>query len=175
MYEFTTLKDNINFSQAEIIPIAINVIQQALGQLFQGANPGSWQNGRFIPGDLQNRLATAAQRLSSFGVASVADQNIIYDILTEVPPQQFVNPAAPQWQITLDRYLGYLKKGIEDGTIIPGQTTNTLTKDGKSNVIGGGFAYNIATFGNLLPVILIGGAFVYLMKGGKKKHKRGKK
>ena len=175
MFELVKLEDNITLSQGgEIIAIALPIIQQALGQLFQGANPGQWVNGRFMPGDLQNRLATAAGRIQTFGVASVADQNIIYDILTEVQPSQFVNPDAPQWQITLDRYLGYLKKGVEDGTIIPGQVQNTLVKDGKSNVIGGGFAYNIAAFGNLLPVVLIGGAFVYLISRPRKR-KKGRK
>lgn len=176
LFDLVTLRDRPRYrlSQGEIIAIALPVIQQALSQLFQGANPGHYQGGRFIPGDLENRLATAAGRIQTFGVASVADQNIIYDILTEVPPQQFVNPDAPQWQITLDRYLGYLQKGVQNGTIIPGQVGNTLIKDGKSNVTGGGFVYNLATFGNLVPVVLIGGAFVYLI-ARPKRHKGGRK
>ena len=160
MYEVISLKDDIT----SLIPFGS--IIQALTNLFAGADPGHMApDGRFIPGDLQSRLQDAASRISFYGVASVVDNNIVYDILTEVPPAQF---QGPHWQETLDNYLAYLQTGLRNGTIIPGQVTDPLIPGGT----GGGFVYNFNTFGSFFPLILLGAGGYYLLKGKKKSKKR---
>ena len=171
MFEVVTLKDNAGFRDGFDPTSLIGIILGQLQNLFAGADPGHYENGRFIPGDLQQRLQYSANRIGSYGVANVADQNIIYDILTEMAPAPFNQGGS--WQGNLDEYLIYLKNGVQNGTIIPGQTSNPLAP-GTGNVTGGGFAYNFATFGNLLPVLLIGGLGFYAFRN-KKKSKKGKR
>ena len=166
MYEIISLRDKVNMRDP--ITIGLAVISQALQQLFAGVDPGHWEGGRFIPGDLQSRTSYTAQRIQTFGVAAVVDQSIIYDILTEVPPAQF---SGGVWQANLDNYLGYLKRGIETGAIIPGQVTDPLIGTA-GRTTGGGFAYNISSFGNLLPIALIGGTVFYLATHKKKRKRR---
>jgi hypothetical protein len=167
-YEVQTLRDNVNMSQGQIVAVALPAIIQALQGLFQGADPGHWQGGHFIPGDLASRQQTAATYISQFGVASVVDSNIIYNILTEVYPPQF---ASNNWQNTLQRYLNYLKTGLANGTIIPGQVTNPLIKEG-AKVTGGGFQYNIASFGSLFPMLIVAGGGIYLLSQAFKKKRK---
>ena len=170
MYEIISLRDDVtNLPRfKDPVTIGLTVITQALSQLFQGVDPGHWEGNRFIPGDLQSRQRVAAQKISEYGVAQVVDPNVIYDILTEVPPVQF---KVGVWQANLEQYLEYLRHGVQTGAIIPGQTNYNPLIPG-TNTTGGGFAYNLSTFGNLLPVALIGGTLWYLATHKKKSKKR---
>ena len=170
MYDIITFKDNL------ADPITGNILSLVLTQLqnlFSGVDPGHWENGRFIPGDLEQRLNYAAQRITFYNVASVADQSIIYDILTEVPPAQYAGGGS--WQGNLDSYLGTLQRGLQNGTIVPGQTSNPLLPPGsEGSGTGGGFVYNFQSFGNLLPVVGVLALGYYALKGKKKKGKKRK-
>ena len=118
-----------------------------LQNLFSGVNPGQWDatHTHFIPGDIQSRLQAAAQRIAQYGVESVVDQTKIYNILT--------TPGI--WQESLDNYLSYLKTGLANGSITPGNTNNPL--------ISAGF-----DTGTLLMLGLVGAAVYMVYKSGRK-------
>ena len=116
-----------------------------LQNLFAGLDPGHWDatHTHFIPGDLQNRLATAAQWIAQAGVQNYVDQNQIYNILT----------SQGIWQNELQHYIAQLKTGIANGTI----TQNN------SSLIGANFDMSsILTIG-----LILGGIFMLSKFGGK--------
>ena len=162
MYKILSLRDNTSFKNP--LAIALPTILQALQNLFAGADPGHWEGSRFIPGDLNNRLAWCASRIDQYGVASVVDQNHIYDLLT----------TPGDWNGAIDNYLGTLRTGLQNGTIIPGQINSPLInpQTGAPNTTGGGFVYNFSTFGNLLPPLALGAGLWYLLAHKKKSKKR---
>lgn len=167
MFEVMTLKDNLS-QGFDPLSIGLNAIIQALNGLFGSANPGHYEGGRFIPGDLEQRKSYTATRINSYGVAAVVDGNIIYDILTEVAPAPYNQGG--NWQGNLDSYLGTLKRDLESGKIIPDENNNFIKKYGQTT--GGGFAYNVSTFGNFLPLAVIGGGLFLLLSTKKKKRKK---
>ena len=127
-------------------PIAATILP-FLQNLFSSVNPGEWDatHTHFIPGDIQLRQQWTAQRIAQYGVQLVVDQNKIYDLLT----------TPGDWNAAIDNYLGYLKTGLANGTITPGNTSNPL--------ISAGF-----DTGTLLMLGLVGAAVYMVYKSGRK-------
>lgn len=125
----------------EIAATVLSVLQN----LFSNADPGHWDatHTHFIPGDLNNRLATASQWIAQAGVQSVFDQTQIYNILT----------STGIWQNALQTYIAQLKTGLANGTITP--NNNSLIQAG----------FDSST---ILLLGLIAGGIYMIYKGGAK-------
>lgn len=95
----------------------IGSIIGGLESLFGGkVDPGHWENGVFIPGDLNNRLATAQKKFQLAGVSGLVDQERLKAII-------YVESG---WQASLDAYIAELvnKKNTNIGLGV----TNELNK-----------------------------------------------
>ncbi len=163
-----TLRDNQRRYQPlgdiwEDIGSSLPVVGSAislLSNLFGGDNPGGYVNGRFLPGDIKNRLQFFAQRLTQYGL-SVSD-------IDQATVDSFIYQP-DGWQGNIDRYV---LEVYQDKKANPEKYKKTIanlfspgTGAGGSSLLGG---MNITT-------ILIIGAAVYFgaqMLGSKKRGRR---
>jgi hypothetical protein len=81
-----------------------------LGMNIFGGDKGHYENGRFIPGDIQSRISKANARIISFGLSPAdVDENVINRIL-------YVESG---WQGNLDNYLYSIIDAKKKGTFQP--------------------------------------------------------
>jgi hypothetical protein len=81
-----------------------------LGFNIFGGDKGHYENGRFVPGDLQSRIAKANARIISFGLSPAdVDENVVNRIL-------YVESG---WQGNLDNYLYSIIEAKKKGTFQP--------------------------------------------------------
>lgn len=96
-----------------------------LGFNIFGGDKGHYENGYFVPGDLQSRIAKANARIISFGLSPAdVDNNILKRIL-------YVESG---WQGNLDNYLYSIIEAKKKGTFqSPSSNQNDLLPDNSSN------------------------------------------
>jgi hypothetical protein len=87
-----TLRDYTRLS--EPVTAAASILTGLLG-LF-GGNKGEWVNGRFIPGDIDNRLNFLAQRLAQYGLTELDIDKARVDAFIYSPSG---------WQGNIDNYV----------------------------------------------------------------------
>lgn len=125
-FRIVTLRDNVNRLADPFTTIASVVagLNSVLGLFGQISGQGEWVNGRFIPGDIQNRLQFVASRLIQYGltecdVDKVHLENIIYGMGV--------------WQGQVDNYVIsiYEDKKINPQKYVgcPGRNNNTAGFD----------------------------------------------
>ena len=94
-----------------------------LGLNIFGGDKGHYENGYFVPGDLQSRIAKTNARIVSFGLSPAdVDPNIIKRIL-------YVESG---WQGNLDNYLYSIIEAKKKGTFQPPSTNTYFIEDSSS-------------------------------------------
>jgi hypothetical protein len=130
-----------------------------LSNLFGGDNAGGYVNGRFVPGDINNRLQFFAQRLTQYGL-SVSD-------IDQATVDSFIYQPSG-WQGNIDRYV---LEVYQDKTANPGKYKKTI-----ANIFNGTGAGVTSSLGGMnITTILLVGAAVYFgaqMLGSKKRGRR---
>ena len=96
----TTLRDNARYKPLRdpiAVITAVAALTSSLKSIFGGGeDDGHWEAGRFIPGDLNNRLEFLAQRMSRFGLTTS-------DIDRDVVDTFIYQPSG--WQGNIDNYV----------------------------------------------------------------------
>ena len=123
---------------------AITTLLPFVNQLFGGSiDPGHWEGTLFIPGDLNNRIAVAQQKIALSGLGQFANQNEWMLILK--------TPGI--WQSAIDNYINTVLRGRQNG-IIPLSTGST--------------AGGIGNF-DFTSILLVGGILWFLLSDSKKR------
>jgi len=126
-----------------------------LGFNIFGGDKGHYENGYFVPGDIQSRIAKANARIISFGLSPAdVDSNILKRIL-------YVESG---WQGNLDNYLYSIIEAKKKGTFQPPSSNqiDLLTND-SSNESNYSNDTNKASSDSLLILGLLG-AGLFMLK-----------
>lgn len=153
-----------NMDPVSIATAAVSVYNVLSGIFGGGGNKGGYVNGRFVPGDLNNRLAFLSQRLVDYGLSA-------YDIDKALVDSFIYQPSG--WQGNIDRYVLSV---YNDKKANPNKYNNTPTPGGGTAIYTDGSGASLSGFGNTnFTTILLIGAGVFVLAnvlGGKKRGKR---
>lgn len=161
-----TLRDNQNYTRlgdgfTDSIPVVGSVISLigSLTKLFGGESAGGYdESGRFIPGDIDNRLKFFAQRLQEYGLSAADIDKILVDTFIYQPSG---------WQANIDNYVLQV---YQDKLANPEKYKNKTP----GNTGGGGTNLAGMFSGMSVTTILLIGAAVYFgaQMLGKKRGRR---